>query len=248
LLKSLSTSILNLGLGLAVSLSVQADDLTIVFRMTGPGGEGVATHTFTATRVRFDHGDEATLVDFETGRMVSLSIRMKEYSETTFAEVERAMTSMSAEMEKAMAGIPEGLRSKMMREAAKEVTVTRGETREVAGIACQNYTVALGEKHRMETCTATSIQPPFDPLNFRKLALAMASVGPGNSGVNKMVEKMREIPGLSLASSTSLRILGRKIETVMEATQIRKGPVDASVFAIPQGFKKVDSPFATTKP
>jgi hypothetical protein len=247
LLKSLSTSILALGLGLAGSLSVRADDLTIVFRMTGPSGEGVATHTFTATRVRFDHGDEATIVDLETGRIVNLSIRMKQYSEATFAEVERAMTSMSAEMEKAMAGIPEDLRNKMMREAAKEVTVTRGETREVAGVSCQNYTVALGEKQRMETCAATSIQPPFDPRHFRNLALALAPVGPGNSGVNKMVEKMREIPGLTLASSTSLRILGGKIETVMEATRIRKGPVDASVFEIPQGFKKVHSPFATTK-
>ena len=224
--------------------AARAEDLTIVFRTMGQGGEQTATHYFTSTRVRLDQGEEATIVDFSTGTVVSVSLKKKQYAETTFAEIERAMTSMSAEMEKAMAGIPESLRSKMMGDAAKEVTVTKGESRTVAGVPCQNYIVSLGGKSRMEACATTAIQPPFDPGNFRNLALVTFPIGPGNSGLNKMVAKMRAIQGLSLASSASLSILGRKIETSSEATEIRKGPIDASTFEIPRNLTKVDSPFA----
>jgi hypothetical protein len=174
---------------------------------------------------------------------VTISVRKKQYSETTFTEVEQAMTSMSAQMEKAMAGLPGGLREKMMSDATREATLTKGEARNIAGLPCQNYIVTLGEKNRMETCATTAIKPPFDPKNFRKLALATAPITPGSSPVNRMVETMRAIEGISIASSTFLSMLGKTIETTMEAAEIRKGPIGASTFDIPQDFKKVDSPW-----
>ena len=248
MLKKLNVPVLVLALGAvgpaASAAASAAEDLTIVFKVTGPGEDRGATQYFTPTRVRFDQGDEATVVNFADGRVLNISMKKKQYSETTFAEIEQAMTTVSAEMEKAMAGIPEGLRNKMMGDASKEVTVTKGETRTIAGVACQNYTVALSEKTRMETCVAASLVPPFDPKNFKNLTLVSAPIGRGNSGISKMVQKLREIEGVSLASSTSLSMMGKKIETATEATEVRKGPIDASVFDVPPGFKKVDSPFA----
>ena len=211
--------------------------------MAEKGGERVVTHYFTAAMGRFDQGDRATIVNFASGRVVNISMRKQQYSETTLAEIERAMTSMSAQMEKAMAGIPEGLRNQMMGDASQEVAVTKGEARTIAGLSCQNYVVTLGEKMRMETCAATAIKPPFDPRNFRDLALATSPIGPGNSGINRMVEKMRAIEGIPIASATSLSLLGKTVETSMEATEIRKGPIDPSIFDTPSGFKKVDSPW-----
>jgi hypothetical protein len=146
-------------------------------------------------------------------------------------------------MEKAKAGIPESLRDKMAGDTLKEVSVTKGEGRTVAGFACQNYVVSLGEKMRMETCASTSLRPPFDPKNLRNLALATAPVAPGNSGISRMVEKMRAIPGISIASSTFVTMLGKTIESVMEATEIRMTPIAPGLFEVPPTFRKVDSPW-----
>jgi len=56
-------------------------------------------------------------------------------------------------------------------------------------------------------------------------------------------EKMRAIEGISIASSNSLSMLGKTVENSMEATEIRRGPIDASTFDVPPGLKKVDSPW-----
>lgn len=220
------------------------EGVTIVFRVSGPDWEKTATHYFTASKVRFDQGDAATVVDLATGRIVNISMTRKEYSETTFQEIEQAMTSVSAEMEKAMAGIPEGLRKKMMGDAARDVALTKGEVRTVASVPCQHYLVTLGEKTRMETCAALDLDLPFDRAHLRNLALVSAPIAKGNSGLNKMVEKLREISGLSLASKMALSLMGRKIETSTEATEIRRGPIEGALFETPRDYQKVDSPFA----
>jgi hypothetical protein len=222
----------------------QGEDMSIVFRVRGAEGERAATHHYSSTRARFDHGDQATLVDFASGRIVNVSVEKREYWETTFVEIEQAMTSLSAEMEKAMAGIPDGLRKKMMGDADREVTVTKGEIRTVASVPCQRYVVALGEKTRMETCAAASLELPFDRSHLRNLALVTAPIAKGNSGINKMVSRLREIEGFPLASTTVLSLMGKRIEAWAEATEIRRGPIDASTFATPTGFKRVESPFA----
>jgi len=230
-------------MSLVAPRKARAEDLTIVFKITDKGGERAATHYFTAQKARFDQGDHVTLVDFSAGRVSNLSMRRQQYSETTFAEIEQAMSSTSAQMEKAMAGIPESLRDKMAGDPSKQVSVTKGEIRTVAGLACQNYRLTLGESMRMETCVTTALRPPFDSKNLRNLALVTEPISPGTSGINRMVEKMRTIPGLSIASSTFVTMLGKTIELVMEATEIRSGPIASGVFDLPGDFKKVDSPW-----
>jgi hypothetical protein len=240
----MSALILAITTGLMDSGAARAEDLTVVFKTTGSNGEQTVTHYYSADRVRFEQGEKATVVHLDSGRIVNISSRRKQYSETTFAELEQAMTSVSAQMEKAMAALPEGLRQKMLGDAAREVTLTPGDSRTVAGASCQVYTVTLGANARMETCAATGLEMPFDRKHLKNLALVTAPIARGNSGINKMVAKMREIEGLSLASSTELNLLGRKIESAAEALEIVKGPIKAATFDTPPGFQKVESPFA----
>jgi hypothetical protein len=73
---------------------------------------------------------------------------------------------------------------------------------------------------------------------------AMAS-NPMFKGFGQLAEKMSEIEGLTLASATSAKIMGRASESSREATEVRTGPIPASEFdvaAIAPGYKKVDSP------
>ncbi len=238
--------ILAAALGLARTPEASASDLTIVFRVRGISEDRVTTHYYSVDHVRFDQGDEATVIDLQSGKIVNVSNSKKQYSETTIAEIEQAMTSVSAEMERAMAGIPEALRHKMMGDAGREVGLVAGESRTVAGSECRVHVATLGIKSRMETCAAVSLGLPFEPRHLRNLILITAPIARGNSGINKLVEAMRSIDGLPLASSTTINLLGRKIETATEATEIRRGKVAPELFAIPVGYQKVESPFAKT--
>ncbi|MEO8359303.1 MAG: hypothetical protein ABI672_04675 [Vicinamibacteria bacterium] len=222
--------------------SLSAEDLTIVLKKTTQGVSSSATHSYGSRYVRFDLGMTETIVDLKFGRVTSIDHLKKQYSQTTFVEMEQAMSSTSPEMEKAMEGIPEGLRHKMMDEAEKDVTVTRGETREIEGVACQEFTVALGESARIRTCRTMTLEPPFDAHSFRKLALVTLPVVLGHSGLNRMIERVRELDGFALATSVS--VPGKRIETSSEATSIKRGRIPPGVFALPRAYVKVRSPFS----
>jgi hypothetical protein len=120
----------------------------------------------------------------------------------------------------------------------------------VAGYATQEYTVAMGETMTMHLWNTTDLKLPVPAAELRKMAAftgpmaAMAS-NPMFKGFGQLAEKMSEIEGLTLASATSAKIMGRASESSREATEVRTGPIPASEFdvaAIAPGYKKVDSP------
>jgi hypothetical protein len=223
----------------AFALSVSAEDLTITF--TSSDG-APATHYFTRDRIRMSTGKTDTIMDFASGTIVTIDNQKKEYSAMTVAEIDAAMKGMSAQMEQAMAQIPPQMRERMagmMGGAAAEVTVTKGATRTIAGYPCQTYTIAMGSSMTQETCNTTALVPPFDPANFQKLSRVSI---PMIQGMDKLVQKMSEIQGLSLTRHTTMSMMGRKIDTTLEATEVKKGAIPADVFAMPAGYKLVDSP------
>ena len=219
--------------------AASAQDLTITYRM----GDGqTASHYFTKDRVRMSTGRTDTIVDLASGRIVSLDNEKKQYFEMTIDEIEAAMKGASAQMEQAMAQVPPAMRAqmeKMMGGAAAEVTLTKGGTKTIAGYSCQLYTITMGQNVSQESCHTTAITPPFDPGAFKKLSRASM---PMMQGADKFVAKLSEIQGLSLMENTTMSMMGRKNVVSMEATEVKKGPVPASVFDMPAGYKKVESP------
>src|SRR5689334_687291 len=107
-------------MSLGAAQEARADDLVIVFKVTDRGAERSAIHYFSSKKARFDQGDRVSLVDFASGEVSSLWMRRKQYTQATFTEIEQGMSS-SAQMEKAMEGIPESLRDKMAGDTRKEV-------------------------------------------------------------------------------------------------------------------------------
>jgi hypothetical protein len=223
---------------LALSASA-ADDLTITFKFS----DGATTaHYFTKDRIRMNSGRNDTVLDFTTGKIVTIDNQKKEYSEMTVEEIDATMKAAAAQMEEAMAQMPPGLRDRMagmMGGAAGEVTVTKGATKTIAGYPCQVYSVTMGQSVSQESCNTTALTPPFDPANFRKLSRISI---PMIQGADKLIAKMSEIQGIALIQNTTVSMMGRKSTTSMEATEVKKGAIGADVFATPAGYKKVDSP------
>jgi hypothetical protein len=234
-----------------------AEDLTIVYKTTGPGGAGTSTNYYTSTKVRTGDADSETIMDFAAGKMVNVDHKKKEYSEITFAEMEAAMKAASAKMEEAnaqmqqqMAGMPPAMRQKMeqmMGGAASAVTVTKGGTRQVAGYSCQDYTLAMGQAMTMKLCATAALQYPMDYRKYQAFAGPAAAMArnPMFQGMGKMADEMKKIEGFTIAESTSMKMMGRTMDSSREAVEIKKGPIPAAAFdvaAITKGYKKVANP------
>ena len=237
----LSAGLLCAGLALT-ALPVAAEDLTIVFK-TNTGA--VQTQYFTSNKARHNMGDRDSIMDFATGTITTIDHKKKEYSEVTLAEMEAAMKQAAAQMEQAMAKVPPEMREKMeqmMGGAMGAITVTKGGTKKVAGYDTQQYTIDMGENMKTDMWTTTAIQIPFDPAQFRRMSGFAMSGGPMMKNAAKMAEKMKKIQGFTLADAASIKMAGRTSDTSKEAIEVKKGPIPAETFAVPAGYKKVESP------
>ena len=236
----LSAGLLCAGLAFA-ALPVAAEDLTIVFK-TDKGA--VQAQYYTSSKARHNMGDQDSIMDFATGTITTIDNKKKEYSQFTLDQMEAAMKQAAAQMEQAMAKVPPEMRAqmeKMMGGGMANITITKGGTKKVAGYDTQQYTVTMGENMTTDMWTTTAIQWPFDPAQFRRMT-GFSMPGPMMKNAAKMAEKMKEVQGFTLADAVNIKMAGRTMVTSKEATEVKKGPIPAETFAIPAGYKKVDSP------
>jgi hypothetical protein len=253
------------GAAALLAVSARAEDLTIVFKATGSGAAGTSTSYYSSEKMRTGGGDTETIVEYGAGKITSIDHKKKEYSEITLAEMEAAMKAATAKMEQAnaqmkeqMAAMPPAMREKMeqmMGGVASSVTVTKGGTRQVAGYTCQDYTVAMGQAMTTKVCATTALKPPAPNLDYRKFAsfagagAAMAN-NPMLKSMEKMADEMKKIEGFTIAESTSMKMMGKSMDSSKEAVEIKKGPIPASAFdvaVIAKGYKKVAHPATKMK-
>jgi hypothetical protein len=226
--------------GAAVAGSAQAasDDLTIVSTVNaGKGASLTSTQYISAGRIRTSSGESDTIFDASTGRVVILNNKKKEYFEFTRDELAEAMRGFEAQMQQAGP-----LMEKMMGGPLGEVTFKKtGVSRKVAGYACDEYTIAMGETLRYDVCAAPALPPP--PHYFDALKSPFAVMGPMSRRFDRVFEEMKKIKGFPVAMNSSIKVMTVRSEMKSEVTDIKKGPVPASSFEIPAGYKKKDSPF-----
>lgn len=242
-------------LALASASPGRADELTIVSKVTGNDGAPRTSTTYvSSSKMRSAEGDGDMIVEFATGHMLFLDNKKKQYWETSAEEMKTAMAAMNAQLEAAqkqmeqqMANLPPAIREKMaamtggsgMLPAVK--VEKSGTTRTVAGYSCDSYLMTMGESMRTEMCSTKDIPWPAQAYDARN---ALAGMGPANKGLSKMIEEMKKIQGFSLSETTTAKFMGKTITSSREVTEVKKGPVADSVFALPAGYKKVDSPFS----
>ena len=244
---------------------VLAEDLTVVFKTTANGATGTTTHYYSSEKMRTGDAASETIMEYGPGKIVSIDHKKKEYSEITLAEMEAAMKEAAAKMEQAnaqmkeqMANMPPAVREKMeqmMGGVAGAVTVTKGGTRQVAGYTCQDYAVAMGQAMTTKICTTTALQFPAPNVDYRKFASFAGSASamannPMFQSMGKMVEEMKKIEGFTIAESTSMKMMGKSMDSSKEAVEIKKGPIPASAFdvaVIAKGYKKVAHPVTKMK-
>jgi hypothetical protein len=256
---------LALGAALAAPALAAADDLTIVSRSTrNQDPPRVTTSYISSEKIRMATADgNELLAEPAAGTFTLIDNKKKEYyvvtrqdMEAFSAQVAARMKEMEPQMKKAqeqMKNLPPEMQQKMaglMGGAAAAVTVAKGPgSRTIAGYKCDNWTVSLGEMSRTEQCLSTEV--PFPPQAWasyqdfaNSMKSAMASMGPMGQGIAQMQEKMKEMKGLPLASSTTTTLMGKSNTDTQEVTEIKKGAIPAAAWVIPAGYKQVESPMA----
>ena len=219
-----------------------AADVTINYKLTEDGQpKGTSAQYVSSEKMRLENPDTDMIVEFGTGKMTMIDKKKNQYSEITCTELKAAGEAMQKKMEESMATIPPAMREKMagMMGGAGQFTVTPGTgTRKIAGYDAHQYTIAMGTTMQQELWAA-EIAIPHPAIE----ANACASLAnPMMKSASKSVEEMKKVKGFPLSESTTVKIMGRTKTTGKEATEIKTSAIPASVFALPAGLKKVESP------
>ena len=244
------------GVALALSFvaAASADDVTIVYNLTENGQpKGTATQYVSSEKLRMSNPDNDVIIEYGSGRLVSVDHKKKEYWETTRDEMNAQLAQMNARMEEqqkkmqeSMANLPPAMREKMgnmMGAMAAQVTVTPGPgTKKIAGYDTKQYTISMGEMMKQETWNTESIAFPTPAIDARNSMMSLNN--PMMSGAKDLVEKMKQVKGIPLSETTTVKVITKTVTTTREATSVKTGAIDPSVFALPAGYKKVESPLA----
>ncbi len=225
--------------GLAV-LPAAAEDLTVVSTVTSNKGAPITATQYVSTdKVRTSDGRLDTIVDVASGRMIHVDHKKKTYWETSLAE----MREQFAEVEKML---DENPMMATMLGTATDVEVQKGSgTREVAGYTCQQYLMSIGQKFKFEIWATSGLEAPAEYYDAKKMVYA--TIGPMASRFDKLYEEMKKIDGFPLYTKVDTGVMGMKIKSVSEATEVRKGPIPAGTFDPPAGYKKKKSPYEKKK-
>jgi hypothetical protein len=245
---------------LAVSLTASAEDLTIVSKVTRDGAAPTtATSYISSERARMVQPDgQEAMVEIGTGQITVLDARKKEYFVITRADMEQMKTKLtqmanSPEMQRAqeqMKNLPPEVQKRMqgmMGGGGGLEVLKTGTTRKIAGYTCENWTITLGTFSKTEQCLTTDLPVPVQTWTaYRDFADSMrsmmAAMGPMGKSMADAATKMKDMKGFPLALTTTSSMMGRTINASTEVVEVKKGPIPASAWAIPDGYKKVDNP------
>jgi hypothetical protein len=234
----LSRSIAALACAAALSALAGAEDITVVSKtIVNQGAPTTSTQYIAVDRVRTSDGQHDTIMEVAAGRFTVIDHKKKEYYEFTREE----MLASMQKLEQQMSGPMGAMMDKMMGGKGGEATVEKGGSRKVAGYDCTIYTVSLGENLKYEMCATQALQLPAQYYDALKGPSSM--LGPMAKRFDKVFDEMKKIKGFPIAMTSTVNMMGSKVNHVSEATEVRKGAIPATAFEIPAGYKKKDTPF-----
>jgi hypothetical protein len=245
---------------LAATLPTFAEDLTLLSKITRDGGPPQTSASYISSdHVRMSQGDgKEFILDLRSGDMTSLDTAKKTYYVITRQDMEAMSAKVqeqlnSPEMKKAqeqLKNLPPEQKARMeaMMGGMFAITVEKsGTSRKVAGLDCENWTIAIGQFSKSEECVTNQLRYPPAAWDAYKgfadsMKSMMAAMGPMAKSAAKMQEQFKKMKGYPLATTTTKDIMGRRSVTTTEVTAVKYGSIPASAFAIPAGYTKVDNP------
>lgn len=226
-----------LALSLFASLALSAGDLTITFQSKTGKNEGVQTQYYSATHQRTNNEATKTdtLVDYQTLTSYSIDHGKKTIQKLTFDDAIALMESANQQMPEGVGAMLGGLFG-----GGGQCKVEELGTEVVAGRTCRKYKITSG-KIAFESSNDPTLKPPAPAVAYAKMikmqGALSAAMGPIGDSMKKLYEELSKIKGLALKTSMK-GFMGMSSTT--EATKVVEGPIPATVFALPTGYKMED--------
>ena len=221
---------------LTLCLAATAEDLTVVSTVTpSKGSPTTSTQYISDTKIRTSDGKFDTVMDISTGGMIHIDHKKKQYFETSLEEMQAAF----AEVNEMLEGNP--MLTKMLGQATEVQVEKLTGSREIAGYTCHPYRLTIGQNFEFEVWTAPDLALPYEYYDARKFVHAAA--GPVAGRFEKMYDEMKKLNGFPLLTKMDTKMMGMKLGVVTEATEVKAGSIEASVFDPPAKYKKKKSPY-----
>lgn len=233
---------------LLATLPAAAEDMTFVQKVQKNQGPPQTSTTYVSSdkmRMTTPEGSDV-IMDLAAGSLTTIDHMKKQYSVMTAEEMEAMARQAEAAMKQAeeqMQSLPPAMREKMQAMMgggiAGDLKVAKAEGgRSVAGYACENWLVTMGETMRQESCVTKQIQWPAQAYEGFKRFYGRLP-GPMAKGMQSMMDEFQKMRGVPIANKTTFKMMGKTELTTSELVELKKGAIPADVWTIPAGYKKV---------
>lgn len=224
----------------STSLVQASEGLTLKKKITTSGMMGQAGKASTTTsyfsenvfRTTSDGDDLIVRLDERT--IAFIDHKNQRYSEVSLDELEQIIGQATARLEENQEAMA-AMRQLMGGAEKGEVSVTpQGDGENIAGYTTRKYLVKVPPMVEMEIWSAPELTLPpayYDVLKLRT---------PPNPifDLEKMVDAMKEVEGVSLKTVTTVSVMGMKMTSTEEVIEIEKGPLRDSIFQVPSEYSK----------
>ena len=234
----------------AATRSHAADDLTVISNVSINGKPaGIETSYISNDHIRTSHaGSTDIIINLKTGVMTNIDDKKKTYYEVTKQDMQAMQAKMAEKMndpkmKQAMA-MMQGLSQSMA--GTTEVKKT-GVSRKVAGFACEEWRISMGQMMTITECVTNDLKYPVQSwaalAEFTEsMRKSMSGFGPTAKSGADFAEKMKSIHGFPVASSSTVDAGVVKMTNSSEVTEVRHTAIPNSTWEVPAGFAKVENP------
>jgi hypothetical protein len=170
------------------------------------------------------------ILDPTSGNMTFLNNAAKEYYQLNAKSVMEGMSQPGMEQMRAMM------------ENTKVSVQDTGETKQIGSWNCKLYKVSKSGMMGIEQEVWATQDVDLDIKRFNEMMSLSGPdglLGSSPAGETQRAE-MAKIKGFPILTKTKLEMMGSKMETENQVTIIRKEPVAANIFEIPEGYKLKD--------
>jgi hypothetical protein len=220
-----------------------AEDLTLhkTINSSGMMGSGAGTATSTeyfsknAMRIKTSNGND-TIIRLDDGKIIAIDHDKKTYSEMTFEQLKEMMDKVTARAGMSQEQI--AAMKKMMGQAGESFSISKeGPGEEIVGYATEKYRIK--GPIEIEVWAAPDLKIPTNYYDVMKMRLPQNPI----IDFGKMYDELKKIDGIILKSETTVKMMNMGMKTSEIVTSAERGPIPASTFEVPAGYKNVPPDF-----
>jgi hypothetical protein len=211
-----------------------------IMGQTQPASDEIFVTWMGKDKARLDHGeDTSTIVRLDKKMIYLINHAEMKYGEMPFNETSDILTAAvsgadlsdeeKAEAQKMMKGFASMMQPKV---TVKET----GETQKIKNWNCKKYIMTMemmGTKSTSEIWATENIKIDYEL--YMTLGLSMM---PKTPGLEKMLEEMKKIKGLTVLSTATTSVMGTDVKSSQELLEVSEKSAPAGTYEVPEGYKK----------